>query len=92
MARSACSPLVRVGLALLSHVVGSGLTEMEPAHGHLCDLLRGEIDPTENEQRVLRSRKGGAVAAEQLQAKNPVGACGAGSPAPGPTPRGWLLT
>lgn len=46
----ACSPLVRVGLALLAHVVGSGLTEMESPHGHLGDLLRGKIDPTENGQ------------------------------------------
>lgn len=52
MARLACSPLVRVGLALLSHVVGSGLTEMEPPHGHLCDLLRGKIDPAEDGQRA----------------------------------------
>jgi hypothetical protein len=72
-ARSACSPLVRVGLALLAHVVGSGLTEMEPPHGHFCDLLRGKIDPTENGQRAQEAAR--SCAAEQLQAKGTVGAC-----------------
>lgn len=51
------SPLVRVGLALLAHVVGSGLTEMEPPHGHLCDLLRGKIDPTENTQGAQEQKR-----------------------------------
>lgn len=69
MARLACSPLVRVRLALLSHVVGSGLTEMEPPHGHLCDLLRGKIDPAEDGQRAQGTEKESArsrAAAQRL--------------------------
>lgn len=57
MARLTFSPLVRVGLALLPHVVGSGLTEMESPHGHLCDLLRGKIDPTENGQSAQKQER-----------------------------------
>lgn len=98
-ARSACSPLVRVGLALLAHVVGCGLTEMEPPNGHLCDLLRGKIDPTENGQSAQEASR--SRAAEQLQAKGTVGDCL--SPRlpsqlvlrwalPGTTPQCWILT
>lgn len=70
MARLACSPLVRVGLALLSHVVGSGLTEMEPPHGHLCDLLRGKIDPAEDGQRAQGTEKESARSHAAAQPRN----------------------
>lgn len=39
------SPLIRVGLALLPHVVCCGLAEMEPPHCDLCDLLWRQGDP-----------------------------------------------
>lgn len=39
------SPLIRVGLALLPHVVRCGLAEMEPPHCDLCDLLWRQGDP-----------------------------------------------
>lgn len=70
MARLTCSPLVRVGLALLSHVVGSGLTEMEPPHGHLCDLLRGKIDPAEDGQRAQGTEKQAARSRAAGQPRN----------------------
>lgn len=57
MARLASSPLVRVGLALLAHVVGRGLTEMEPPHCHLSDLLRGKIDPAEDGQSAQEASR-----------------------------------
>lgn len=36
-------PLVRVGLPLLSHVVGGGLAEVEAAHGGLAHLVRHQV-------------------------------------------------
>ena len=47
---TARSPLVGVGLALLAHVVGSGLAEVQPPHSHFRDLFGGQIDPAEEGQ------------------------------------------
>lgn len=56
----ACSPLVRVGLALLAHVVGGGLAEVQPPHSHLRDLLGGQADPAEEGQGTQGAGKGAA--------------------------------
>lgn len=101
MATLAYSPLVRVGLALLAHVVGSGLTEMEPPHGHLCDLLRGKIDPTENGQSSQEQKRrlpGAALQSNGRPRALWVPACLPSSQASsnmGPSrhhPTGWILT
>lgn len=47
---AARSPLVGVGLALLAHVVGGGLAEVQPPHSHFRDLFGGQIDPAEEGQ------------------------------------------
>lgn len=57
---AARSPLVGVGLALLAHVVGGGLAEVQPPHSHFRDLFGGQIDPAE-EGRVLRGQGRGAA-------------------------------
>lgn len=90
VARLACSPLVRVGLALLAHVVGSGLTEMEPPHRHLRDLLRGKIDPVEDGKSAQAAEKEAAEsrAAKQWQAKETVSLL----PIQALPPQGWILT
>jgi len=53
-------PLVRIGLALLAHVVGRGLAEVQAAHGRLQGLVPLQLQP------VAPTRRGADTASSNI--------------------------